>query len=211
MKVLSKSSSVRRKALFLVEKRCPSDSRSRKVSMDAVDEAIEADVEMGVADPDADVGVAVMGPALPPPPEGSYIWAEPIQYVSGVTRYFKKGVHLPPMVKLLLLQVGNNLRRLWDNGTRKMRRISPTQTWTQFLKSEFKALTGFDFRRFYEYQSEARKNGGFLVVPEDRGVKPRKLEVEVSIILFCKAFSAQLHRSFITLHELRLVYMILSD
>ena len=158
--------------------------------MDAVDEAIDADLELGVAPP-------VIGPALPPPPEGSYIWNEPIHYVPNVTRYFKKGVHLPPMVKLLLLQVGNNLRRLWDNGMKKMRRIPPAQTWTQFLKSEFKAITGFDYRRFYDYQSEARKNGGFLLVPEDRGVKPTKLEVEVRLAFF-KAFSVQFHRIAIT-------------
>ena len=173
----------------------PSKTLSRRFSarlkaslkMDAVDEAIEADLEMGPIEADV-----FCGPELPPAPEGGWYYLEPIKYSPGGNRYFKKGVHLLPMVKLLLLQVANGIRRVWSCGNRRMRRIPQNQTWTQFLRGEFKEITGFDYRRFYEYQAEARKNQGYLLPPEDRGRKPIILEAEVGALLLSRFLLAQI-------------------
>ena len=97
-------------------------------------------------------------------------------YASAHSDVFDRGVHIPALLKVKMIQIEERLQELWGGRTRRERpqNVRPSD----FIRTEFKALCGFDHKRVREWKAEMDRNDGHLFDADATGRKKRRLEDE---------------------------------
>ena len=90
---------------------------------------------------------------------------------------FGTGIPLSVYMKALLKQIAFNLEEMFD-GRKRLEWNDNAEAWPVFRNRTYKQLTGFEWTRVTEINTELRKNAGRLQPKEKTGPKARDLEQE---------------------------------
>ena len=97
---------------------------------------------------------------------------------------FGRGKWIPAFMKVLLIAIGRNIESLTSrNEAHKFTVGGDNSVGTHKL---FKLVTGFQHKRYRDYEQEQKDNDGFVLEPNDgekRKGKQRKLEVEIPTLV----------------------------
>jgi len=87
---------------------------------------------------------------------------------------FGSGIPIPAIMKIFIIAIGRNIQQLTELNEANKIKIGATGG----AQAIFKKITGYDHKRYREFEQEQKDNDGYLRDPEKTGRKARKLEVE---------------------------------